>query len=134
MVHYAVTIGLIFAGCIIAMPWIGARYPAAKPFCEGLAGYSTIIGALVALGGVVGLVYLLLSIGSFGLFWLLTVAGCGLAVTLGVLLLMNLLKKRQELPQEKLALIERRLTGVQIPLGLAGIGYGAFMLVYSLFV
>ncbi|MBI4704821.1 MAG: hypothetical protein HY744_27270 [Deltaproteobacteria bacterium] len=132
MVHYAITLGLVFGGLILAQAFFVRKVPAMKAFIEGLARYSTIIGAIVALGGLIGLIFILVSLGVLPLlFAILVLAGCALAVVVGFLLLLNFLRTKKDLPQEKLEQIGAKLSTVQTPIGLLAAAYGLFLLIYT---
>jgi hypothetical protein len=130
------TTGLFLAGVILALPLILTKFPNARDFGEKLKTYSIYIGAVIAIGGVLGLLFGWL----FHLGWMacmpllqtLVLITSLLGIVAGFLLLMNLLRTRKELPQEKLEAINAKLAAYQIPIGLACMSMSVFYLFYGL--
>src|SRR5262245_51681020 len=101
---WATTVGLVLGGMSLAAPLLLAKVPNLKNFVETITRFSVWIGIVVGIGGILGVLGWILSLGYIGripLFmiqWLLINL---LALAVGLLLTMNLLRTRKEIPQEK---------------------------------
>jgi hypothetical protein len=57
----------------------------------------------------------------FPVYSILYLASIALSIVLGLILSMNFLKQRKEIPAEKLESIDKKLKPIQVPIGIASI-------------
>jgi hypothetical protein len=126
---------LMLGGSILAAPLILSKAPGARGFIEKIIPYSVWIGIVVGVGGVLGLLFWIFNLGLIAYFPLLMIQWMLinlLAVAVGLLLTMNLLRTRKEIPQEKLEAINAKLAVYQIPIGMAAVAFSIFFYFYFL--
>jgi len=132
---------LLAAGVLAAAPLIVSKQPNAQEAISKLVPYQGIIGIILLLWGLFVLLFRLLSI--FGLlmqFAPLTAIGmllaCLVAIGLGILLGYGLISKHALSKNADAArsgeVVRAKLTGIQIPLGIAGIALGIWSLLIYL--
>ena len=130
---------LLAAGVLAAAPLIVSKQPNAQEVISKLVPYQGIIGIILLLWGLFVLLFRLLSVlGLLLQFAPLTGIGmllaCLVAIALGILLGYGLISKYALSKNADAArsgeMVRAKLTGIQIPLGIAGIATGiwAFMI------
>ncbi|OHD55911.1 MAG: hypothetical protein A2014_00670 [Spirochaetes bacterium GWF1_49_6] len=127
----------LFAGGVLALStFIAKKNPKAGELVEKLVPFQTYIGIGLFIWGVIDLIrFLIFSTGVFAYnFWagLLFVIAIIDEIVLGVVLAMNFLKGRKELPAEKMEKLDKILTPFQIPLGFIAVGLSIYILLFSI--
>ena len=132
---------LIAAGILAAASLIVAKQPNAQEMINKIVPFQGIIGIILLIWGLYALFVWVLPGFSFALRWAPLTALAGLASTLvaiglGVLLGYGLiqqyaLSKNADAARSGEA-VRAKLTGIQVPLGIAGIILGIWILVLSL--
>jgi hypothetical protein len=132
---------LIVGGALAAAPLIVAKQPNAQEAINKLVPYQGIIGIVLLLWGLFVLLFRLLSVlGLMLQFAPLTGIGmllaCLVAIALGILLGYALISKYALSSNADAArsgeMVRAKLTGIQIPLGIAGIVTGLWALIIYL--
>jgi hypothetical protein len=132
---------LIVGGALAAAPLIVSKQPNAQEAINKLVPYQGIIGIILLLWGLFVLLFRLLSVlGLLLQFAPLTGIGmllaCLVAIALGILLGYALLSKYALSKNADAArsgeMVRAKLTGIQIPLGIAGIATGLWALLIYL--
>ncbi|HEX8323532.1 MAG TPA: hypothetical protein VF595_06415 [Tepidisphaeraceae bacterium] len=132
------SLALIVCGLVAAASLIAKFRPDSQQVIEKITPYQGWIGLIVCLWGVWAIVSSVLNIGlvhHWPVLWL-TLAATGLVeFALGFLLGFNLLTRlalsRNEVAMARGELVRAKLTSVQIPLGLAGVGLGVWCLLLT---
>lgn len=132
---------LIVGGALAAAPLIVSKQPNAQDAINKLVPYQGIIGIILLLWGLFVLLFRLLGVlGLLLQFAPLTGIGmllaCLVAIALGILLGYGLLSKYALSKNADAArsgeMVRAKLTGIQIPLGVAGIATGVWALLIYL--
>lgn len=136
--NWILVILLIVGGALCAASLIAKKNENAGEMLKKLAPYQSYIGlAILALGvwHIISVIrylslftYLLKAIPVTGI---VIIASPFVEFLVGLLLSMNFLKARKEIPQEKLEAIEKKLSPIQIPIGLVSMGVGVYTLLWS---
>jgi hypothetical protein len=93
-----------------------------------IAPYQSWIGIALVVFGVLGILFWVASLRIwffimrfFPVYSILYLASIALSIVLGLILSMNFLKQRKEIPAEKLESIDKKLKPIQVPIGIASI-------------
>ena len=134
--HTVFVIALIVAGALAASSLILSKAPDAKPLFDKVGAFAGWIGVvLLVISIIYAIKYVLPHLGTFltsfgGLVGLSTVVvGALLGFLQGFGLIASWIGGKGQEAVEKAAQLRTRLTGVQVPLGLAGIALGIYALV-----
>ncbi len=121
---------LIAAGALAAAPLIVSKQPNAQEAISKLVPYQGIIGIILLLWGLFTLLRLLSFLGAAlqSLTGIGILLACLVAIALGILLGYGLISKYALSKNADAArngeMVRAKLTGIQIPLGVAGIALG----------
>ena len=130
---------LIAAGALAAAPLIVSKQPNAQEAISKMVPYQGIIGIVLLLWGLFTLIRLLPVLGYAlqSLAGIVMLLACLVAIALGILLGYGLISKYALSKNADAArsgeMVRAKLTGIQIPLGIAGIALGiwAFLIYLS---
>lgn len=121
---------LIAAGALAAAPLIVSKQPNAQEAISKLVPYQGIIGIILLLWGLFALIRLLPVLGAAlqSLTGIGLLLACLVAIALGILLGYGLISKYALSKNADAArsgeMVRAKLTGIQVPLGIAGIATG----------
>ncbi len=137
-VTIAMVILLIVGGLLAAASLIAKKNEQAGEAIKKIAPYQSFIGLGLAIVGLLNLISLIMNLTAVrfllafvpvsGIIFIVSVV---LSVALGIVLAMNFLKTKKNIPQEKLEALEKKLTPLQIPMGVAGIAVGLYLVLWK---
>jgi general stress protein CsbA len=128
---WILTIGLIIGGFMASSSLFVKKNENFEKIVKVLSTWQGWIGIGVMIGGIIVLIMVLAS-GILryvnALFIILYLGSIILAMVLGFLMAIGLLRTRKEIPQDKLEKVNKIISGFGIPLGIAGLIMGIFWL------
>lgn len=135
--EFIVVVGLILGGALAASSLIAKKNADAGEAIKKLAPYQSWIGLFLLGWGLFAFIFRFLLWMRYWSLWLrfapvmaiTYIVGIIVSILLGLVLSMNFLKSREEIPQEKLEKLEKKLTPIQVPLGIVAIVDAVILLI-----
>ena len=119
---------LLLGGILASASLIIAKKPSAEELIKKIAPYQSWIGLVLLIWGLWGAISFLLhlrwmmsAMRIMPIFMIAFIVAIIVEILLGLVLAMNFMKSRKELPKEKLEAIEKKLKPIQVPLGLVAV-------------